>query len=69
MLSTSALSPFLAIFLMAAQGHAADPAHDARREFAPAVIVPSLRTAPVAVRAPVPAETESRGRDSTRAEH
>ncbi len=60
MLSAAALSPFLAMFLMAAQGNLPDPAPDARREFAPAVAVAAPLEAPAPPRAPVPSEVTAK---------
>ena len=60
MLSSASLSPFLAIFLMAAQGHLPDPAPDARREFAPGVAVAAPILAPAAPRAPVPSDVSEK---------
>ncbi|SDF86386.1 hypothetical protein SAMN05660686_02599 [Thalassobaculum litoreum DSM 18839] len=62
MLSSAALSPFLAMLLMAAQGNLPDPAPDARRDFAPAVIVSAPIEAPASPRAPVPSEVKERER-------
>ena len=69
MLSSAALSPFLAMFLMAAQGNLPDPAPDARREFAPAVIVSAPIEAPAARRAPVPSQLTVTPEPSKQIEH
>lgn len=60
MLTATALSPFLAMFLMAAQGNLPDPAPDARRNFAPAVAVSAPLEAPASPRAPVPSEVTTK---------
>lgn len=69
MLTSSALSPFLAIFLMAAQGQSTDAPHDARREFAPAIVVPTPMQAAARTRAPVPSEVEEPALDKSREQH
>ena len=66
---SAALSPFLAMFLMAAQGNLPDPAPDARREFAPAVAVSAPLQAPVSPRAPVPAQVTAKTVPDTQREN
>ena len=69
MLSAAALSPFLAMFLMAAQGNLPDPAPDARRDFAPGVAVSAPLVAPTPPRAPVPSDVASRTAPDTQQKH
>lgn len=69
MISTTALSPFLAIFLMAAQGHLPDPAPDARREFAAGVMVSTPLAIPASPRPPVPSDATAKTSRSTQLEH
>lgn len=69
MLSAAALSPFLAMFLMAAQGNLPDPAPDARRDFAPGIAVAAPLEAPRPPRAPVPSEVTSKPTPDAQQEH
>lgn len=69
MMSAAALSPFLAMFLMAAQGNLPDPAPDARREFAPAVAVSAPLATPATPRAPVPSEVTTKTAPDAQQEH
>ena len=69
MLSSAALSPVLAMFLMAAQGNLPDPAPDARRDIAPAVAVAAPLEPPASPRPPVPSEATRKTAPKTQQEH